>query len=71
LCGVALKGAFDDAGSEIFAISVVRSTEPLSKTMISSQQRRLSMARAMLCCSLKVMMVAEMRVKGPYGREWE
>ena len=36
----------------------VRSAEPLSRTMISSQQRRLSMARAILRSSLSVMMVA-------------
>src|SRR5690348_6176396 len=40
------------------ASSVVRSADPLSSTMISSQQRRLSMARAMLRSSFRVMMVA-------------
>jgi len=40
------------------ASSVVRSTEPESSTRISSQQRRLSIARAMWRSSFSVMIVA-------------
>jgi len=45
------------------ATSTVRSVEPESTTRISSQQRRLSMARGMLRSSLQAMMVAEIFIE--------
>src|SRR5579872_6440335 len=44
------------------ASSTVRSFEPLSTTTISSQQRKLSIARTILRSSLNVMIVAEILI---------
>src|SRR4051812_46506920 len=51
------------------ATSAVRSADPLSTTRISSQHRKLSIARAMFRSSLDVMMVAEIFIATRSVRE--